>query len=96
MSLAPLPSPSVTPTPTDTPRPTLSPRATPRSDRYDVLRPCGDAPRCWVYTVRSGDNLASIAHWFGIPLDTVHAMNPWTLTTGLRAGQELRLPPPTR
>jgi len=95
MSSAPLPSPSVA-TPTETPRPTKSPQATPRSDRYDLLRPCGDAPRCWIYTVRSGDNLASIAHWFGVPLDTVHAMNPWTLTTGLRAGQDLRLPPPTR
>jgi hypothetical protein len=95
-SLAPLPSPSVAPAPTDTPRPTPSPQATPRSDRYDVLRPCGDAPRCWIYIVRSGDNLVSIAHWFGVSLDTVHAMNPWTLTVGLRAGQDLRLPPPTR
>ena len=69
---APHPSPSRA-APTATPRPTESPRATPRSDRYDVLRPCGDAPRCWIYTVRSGDNLASIAHWFGVPLDTVHA-----------------------
>ena len=95
-SPAPLPSPTVAPVPTDTPRPTPTPQATPRSDRYDVLRPCGDAPRCWIYAVRSGDNLVSIAHWFGVPLDTVHAMNPWTLTTGLRAGRDLRLPPPTR
>jgi LysM repeat protein len=61
-----------------------------------VLAPCPAAPDCWIYTVRSGDNLVSIAHWFGVPLDTVYEMNPWARTSGLRPGQELRLPPPTR
>ena len=95
-SLAPLPSASLAPEPTAASSPTASPQATPRSDRYAVLRPCGDAPRCWIYSVRSGDNLFSIAHWFGVRLDTIQSMNPWTAAIGLRAGEDLRLPPPTR
>jgi hypothetical protein len=83
-----------TPAPTATPRPTSTPL--PSSDRYALLKPCGDAPDCWVYTIRSGDNLVSIANYFGVPFDTVTELNPWTRTTQLVAGQELRLPPPTR
>ncbi|HEY1180278.1 MAG TPA: LysM peptidoglycan-binding domain-containing protein [Phytomonospora sp.] len=93
-SVAPSARPIPTPTPAATPRPTPRPR--PTSDRYAVLDPCPSTPKCWLYTVRVGDNLVSIAHWFGVPLDTVYDLNPWARTTGLRAGQELRLPPPTR
>jgi hypothetical protein len=105
----PAPTPSGTPEPTPSSTPSATPAATPAvtpppatatprpsSDRYLLLSPCPSAPSCWLYTVRSGDNLVSIAHYFGVPLDTVYAMNPWARTTGLRAGQELRLPPPTR
>jgi len=95
-SAEPTPSPSPTPTPAVTPPPTPVPTPRPSSDRYAVLVPCPSTANCWIYTVRSGDNLVSIAHWFGVPLDTVYAMNPWARTTGLRPGQELRLPPPTR
>jgi hypothetical protein len=95
-SAEPTPSPSPTPTPTVTPPATPVPTPRPSSDRYAVLAPCPSTADCWIYTVRSGDNLVSIAHWFGVPLDTVYAMNPWARTTGLRPGQELRLPPPTR
>jgi LysM repeat protein len=95
---SPTPSPTAVPTAKPTPKPTAKPTAPPaaRSDRYAVLRPCPDTPRCWIYRVRSGDNLYSIAHWFGVSLDSIYARNPWTRTQGLRAGQELRLPPPTR
>ena len=99
---SPSPSPSASPSPTPTPTPTASPTEKPTakpaatSDRYAVLRPCPDAPQCWIYRVRAGDNLYSIAHWFGVSLDSIYARNPWTRTEGLRAGQELRLPPPTR
>ena len=31
--------------------------------------PCPDQPNCWIYTVRSGDNLFSIAHYFGHPAE---------------------------
>jgi hypothetical protein len=87
-------APSVAPTPTTT----LTPSATPvaSSDRYALLEPCGDEPDCLIYTVREGDNLVSIARYFGVPFDVVVERNPWTETTPLVAGQELRLPPPTR
>jgi hypothetical protein len=94
-SAEPTASPTPSPTPVVTPRP-RTPTPSPSSDRYAVLAPCPAAPDCWIYTVRSGDNLVSIAHWFGVPLDTVYEMNPWARTSGLRPGQELRLPPPTR
>jgi LysM repeat protein len=46
--------------------------------------------------IRGGDNLYSIAHYFGVSLDSVYRLNPWARTTPLRAGQELILPTPTR
>jgi hypothetical protein len=97
-SVMPSPTPSATPSLSPTPTPTASPtpRATPRSDRYRLLRACPDAPRCWIYTVRRGDNIFSIARYFGVSQDSIYARNPWLRTRGLRAGQELRLPPPTR
>lgn len=96
-SLAPSPPPpSADPTIAPTPRPTATPQPTPVSDRFAVLRPCPGTAGCWIYRVRSGDNLYSIANWFGVPLARVYQMNPWLRTTGLRAGQELRLPRPTR
>ena len=90
----PTPTPGPTPSPTPPPTPAPSPLST--SDRYELLRPCGDAPDCWIYVIRSGDNLVSIARYFGVPLETVRTLNPWTETTQLVAGQDLRLPPPTR
>lgn len=87
-SPSPSPSPSPTPAPTPTPRPT--------SDRYELLEPCPGKPDCYIYTVRAGDNLVSIANYFGVPLATVYDLNPWLRGSGLRAGQKLTLPPPTR
>jgi hypothetical protein len=84
----PSPAPSPSPTPTVTPRPT--------SVRYELLTACPNTPRCWIYRVRSGDNLSSIANYFGVSLDSIYDRNPWLRDTGLRQGQELRLPPPTR
>jgi len=84
------------PTPSPTPRPTRTPRPTPSSDRYQLLTACPNTPRCWIYTVRRGDNVFSIAHYFGVSTDAVYSRNPWLRNTGLRAGQQLRLPPPTR
>ncbi|MFL5676953.1 MAG: LysM peptidoglycan-binding domain-containing protein [Chloroflexota bacterium] len=60
-----------------------------------LLSSCSDTPRCYVYRIRSGDNLYSIANYFGVPLSTVKAMNAWT-ASGLKVGRELRVPPPTR
>jgi len=100
-------SPSPTPAPTSTPAPSAAPTATPlptatppapptpSSDRYALLTACPDKPDCWLYRVRSGDNLFSIAKYFGVPLATVKALNPWTVS-GLKVGRNLILPPPTR
>lgn len=95
---SPSPTPSPAPTPTATPDPTAAPtpRATPRSDRYDLLRACPNTPRCWIYRVRSGDNIFSIGRYFGVSTNSIYSRNPWLRDRGLRAGQELRLPPPTR
>ena len=60
-----------------------------------LLTACPGTPDCYIYVVRSGDNLFSIARYFGVPLNTVKAMNPWT-KNGLVAGRELRIPTPTR
>jgi len=72
----------------------ITPR--PVSDRYALLSPCSSQPDCWVYTIRTGDNLFSIGNYFGHSLETIYRLNPWTRTTPLRAGQALVLPPPTR
>jgi LysM repeat protein len=96
----PLPSPSPTPTPTPTPAPTpaatSAPTPAPTSDRYALLQPCPDKPDCYTYTIRRGDNLTGIAKYFGVPLQTVRDLNPWTQTKGIQPGQKLILPPPTR
>jgi LysM domain len=106
VSLSPSPSPAVvvppsaTPappssTPTPSPAPTPTPAST--SDRYLLLVPCPGATDCWIYTVRSGDNLVSIANYFGVDYDTVLRMNPAIGDpTEIRAGDEIRMPPPTR
>jgi LysM repeat protein len=87
------PTPESSPTPAATPEPTAKPK--PTSNRYALLKPCPNTPDCYIYVVRSGDNLFSIARYFGVPLKTVQAMNPWT-KSGLVAGRDLRIPTPTR
>lgn len=95
-------SPSPTSVPTPAPTPTAAPVATPASgsvpskSRLAVLTPCPNQPGCYIYTVRAGDNLFSIANWFGVPLSTIEAWNPTVQGTGLHAGQQLRIPTPTR
>jgi len=91
-------TPTISPSPAPTPSPTVNATPSPRptSDRYALLEPCPNEPDCWIYIVRAGDNLVSIANYFGVSLDRVYDLNPWARTTPLRAGQELVLPPPTR
>lgn len=93
--VAPSPGPAETPTPTASPTASQAPTPQPSSDRFALLAPCPDVPDCWIYVVRSGDNLYSIARYFGVPLREVQALNPWT-RSGLRTGRELRIPTPTR
>ena len=95
-SLTPTPSPGPGPTPTPSSGPSLSTTPNPTSDRYALLEPCPDAPDCWIYVVRAGDNLTSIANYFGVPLASVYDLNPDLRTQSLQPGRELILPPPTR
>lgn len=101
---APTPSPSPTgsPSPVVTPAPTATPTATPRpptprpsSDRFALLTACPNQSDCWIYVVRSGDNLQSIANYFGVSFDRMIAMNP-SLRTPIHAGDQLKIPTPTR
>jgi LysM repeat protein len=100
-SPAPTPSPTASPTPTPDATPLATPKATPKptakssSSRYALLKPCADKTGCYVYVIRSGDNLYSIVNYFGVSLKTVKAWNPWT-SNGLKVGRGLRIPPPTR
>ena len=100
-SQTPSPTPSSTPpltpepTPVRTPSPTPTPRPTPTSNRFAVLTRCPSTPDCWIYTIRSGDNLRSIANYFGVSYDKVLAMNP-NLRRPIHAGDKLRIPTPTR
>jgi LysM repeat protein len=107
-SPSPSPSPSPTPTPTPLPTPTPSPTpvsvttaspkptATPTSTRYKLLKPCPNRKDCYIYVVRSGDNLFSIANYFGHSLATIYRLNPKYPETRLRVGDPIRMPPPTR
>ena len=89
------PTASPTPIPTPTAAPTSKPTPKPTSSRFALLKPCPDRSGCWIYHIRSGDNLYSIANYFGVSLTTVKAWNPWT-QDGLKVGRELRIPTPTR
>lgn len=94
---APTPTIAPTPVPTTAPTPTATPAPVPSSSRYAVLDPCPNTPDCWIYTVRSGDNFVSIVNWFGVPYQTVLDMNPQMGDpTTIRAGDKIRMPPPTR
>jgi hypothetical protein len=102
-SATPAPRPSATaaptPTPARTPAPTPTPggsaAAGPTSDRLAVLTRCPGTSNCWIYVIRPGDNLFSIVHWFGVDYARVRAMNP-TLVIPIHAGEQLRIPTPTR
>jgi LysM domain-containing protein len=108
-SASPSPSPSPEPTarPTTTPAPTsvVTPAPTPTrtatpapsSDRYALLTPCPTTTDCWIYVIRSGDNLQSIANYFGVSYERVLDMNPDLGDPGnVRPGYRLRIPTPTR
>lgn len=103
----PAPSPTPSPTAARTPSPTPPPSrtavpgsaavGTASAGRLALLVRCPGQPDCYVYTVRSGDNLWSVTHWFGVPMDRVLSLNPWIGPQAIvRPGEKLVIPTPTR
>jgi hypothetical protein len=102
-----LPTATLTVRPTATPGATSSwpPGAT--ASRMNLVVPCTGQANCYVYTVRSGgappagngsgtpDNVAGIAKFFGVQVADIYTLNPGS-SSGIHAGQKLKIPPPTR
>ena len=86
---SPMPSPSVAASPSGTPQPSLPPA-------FVGLKPCTDAPDCYLYRVRSGDNLTQIAQHFGVTKAAIKSLNPEITDPSLiHVGDMIRIPLPT-
>ncbi len=102
---APSPVPTATPVPTITPVPsaTWPPGAT--AGRMKLLTACQDQANCYIYVVRGpgpsgngspvADTIAGIARYFGVSVQSIYNLNPWA-TSGIKPGDQLKIPPPTR
>jgi hypothetical protein len=71
----------------------------------NLLVPCTGQADCYLYTVRGpgpkgngskvADTVAGIARFFGVSATDIYALNPGS-KSGIRVGQKLKIPPPTR
>ncbi len=101
-SLSPSPSPPVTPTlapsPAATPAPTPTPKPIPPGSpsRMKLVTACPGVTDCYIYRIKSGDSLYSVAQFFGVKLSRIYAMNPTVKPSALHAGTQLKIPTPTR
>lgn len=97
-TLALSPSPSPIPSPSQTPPPIPTPSATPPPSvppAFEGLEPCSDAPDCYIYRVRSGDNLTRIAERFGVTTTAIRKLNPEITDPSLiHVGDLIRIPLP--
>lgn len=83
------PLPSATPTPSGTPQPSVPPA-------FVGMKPCPDAPDCYLYRVRSGDTLTGIAQRFGVTKAAIRSLNPEITDPSLiHVGDVIRIPLPT-
>lgn len=103
---APTSTPTVKPTSAVTPIASAWPPGATAS-RMNLVVPCAGQSNCYVYTVRGAgpppagngssvpDSLANIATFFGVSPDQINALNTWA-SAGIKAGDKLKIPPPTR
>lgn len=64
-------------------------------DPFLRLEPCPDTISCWLYIVRAGDRLSTIAGRFGLTVQAILAANPAiTDPNAIFSGQVIRLPHP--
>ena len=75
------------------------------ASRMNLLTRCPNGQNCYIYSVRGPgqngsqvtDTLQGIAGFFGVKVDAIVALNQGlTSSSVLTAGQQLRIPPPTR
>ena len=99
----PSPSPSATATPVPTPTPTPPWPTGATASRMNLVVPCVNQAKCYVYTVRSAaengstvnDNISGIARFFGVKVADIYVLSPWA-QSGIEPGDQLKIPPPTR
>jgi hypothetical protein len=71
--------------------------ATPSPERLALVTPCPAEPDCYLYQLRSGDNLTSVATYFGVSNGELLDRNPEiTDPSTVRTGKVIRLPTPRR
>ena len=104
---APIATPTASPSPTLAPTPvpsaTWPPGAT--ASRMNLVVPCPGQTNCYIYTIRGpgpsgngskvADSLPNVARFFGVSLNSIYTLNPWA-RSGIKVGDKLKIPPPTR